>query len=371
MKHTTTNRMIKLTKLTTLFFLICFFSISNLFADDTYRLSPSTYSETIDFIALAKTLFGDTASLADWSNIKSMIGSDNAKLAEFYLQIGLSDEAAAWVSKDGNRFYSGNRHYFIQRFSNGKPASFLAHDQIGSLYLGSWYGISVSFLAKTNNDTSTYRLSAPKYSESADLDTLAKNLFGDAVSLADWSNIISMIGSDNTKLAEFYLQIGLGDEGAAWVSKDGNRFYSGNRHYFIQRFDTGKPASFLAHDQIGSLYLGSWYGLNLNILTQKKTNTTSIDHMFSIVPHKIHLYQNYPNPFNPTTRIFFVLDKSSFVNLKIYNSNGQLISELISQNLQSGFHSFNFDASKFPSGLYFCSLTTDSFKETKRMLLLK
>lgn len=369
MRRLTTN--IKVTKFSASLLLLFLFPASNLFAGDTFRLSPNTYTETMDFDSLPKNLFGEAASLADWSNIKSMIGNDNVKLAEFYNRIGLEDEAAAWVLKDGNRYNSGNRHYFIQRFSNGKPVGFLAHDQIGTLYLGSWYGMSISILVETNNDTCSYRLSASKYNENLDFDSLPKNLFGEEVSLADWSNIKSMIGADNSKLVEFYSQIGFANEAAAWVSKDGNRFYSGNRHYFIQRFDNGKPVGFLAHDQIGSLYLGSWYGMNINILVQKNTNATSINDLLMLTPNKFNLFQNYPNPFNPSTNISFYLYKRSFVQLNIFDLSGKEVTTIISKEMPAGMHCCIWNAHGLSSGVYYYRIQADKFTQTKKLILLR
>lgn len=230
-----------------------------------------------------------------------------------------------------------------------------------------FYFFSLSYLFADD----TFRLSPSTYTETIDFDALTKNLFGEATSLGDWSFIKSMIGGDNAKLGEFYSHIGLADEAAAWVVKDGNSFYSGYRHYFIQRFENGKPAGFLAHDQIGSLYLGSWYGLNLNILVQKSTKAMSIDDVFKIVPHKYRLYQNYPNPFNPSTNISFFLSKQSFVLLKVFDLSGREVTTIISKELHSGKHTYLWNAYGLPSGVYYYRMQADKFTQTKKLILLR
>lgn len=83
------------------------------------------------------------------------------------------------------------------------------------------------------------------------------------------------------------------------------------------------------------------------------------------------LFQNYPNPFNPVTQIDFSLPKLTFVNLTIYDVLGKKITTLINQNLKEGNHSLSFDATNYPSGVYFYTLQAESYKETKRMVLLK
>ena len=84
-----------------------------------------------------------------------------------------------------------------------------------------------------------------------------------------------------------------------------------------------------------------------------------------------NLEQNYPNPFNPTTRIRFELPASDFVTLKIYDIIGNEVSTLVNSNLASGHYDYQFDASNLSSGIYFYSLKTSHFIETKKMTLVK
>jgi len=83
------------------------------------------------------------------------------------------------------------------------------------------------------------------------------------------------------------------------------------------------------------------------------------------------LAQNYPNPFNPTTTINFSVPDNAFVNLKVYNSIGAEVGTLINQEVPKGNHRVEFDAAGLSSGMYFYTLSSGHFKETKKMLLLK
>jgi hypothetical protein len=89
------------------------------------------------------------------------------------------------------------------------------------------------------------------------------------------------------------------------------------------------------------------------------------------VAKKFSLGQNYPNPFNPTTKINFTIPESGNVTLKIYNSLGEEVSILMNGELKAGTYEANFNASNLSSGIYFYSLRTGNFSETKKMLLLK
>lgn len=83
------------------------------------------------------------------------------------------------------------------------------------------------------------------------------------------------------------------------------------------------------------------------------------------------LANNYPNPFNPSTNISITLAKTGQVNLSIYNSVGQHIATLANGVMEKGVYTYKWQANSQAAGLYYYRLTTDSFSETKKMLLIK
>lgn len=89
------------------------------------------------------------------------------------------------------------------------------------------------------------------------------------------------------------------------------------------------------------------------------------------IPDKFALSQNFPNPFNPTTTIQFDLAKGTDVKLVVYNSLGQEVAKVFEGYQKAGRYEASFDASKLSSGTYYYRLTTDSFVETKKMVVLK
>jgi hypothetical protein len=92
----------------------------------------------------------------------------------------------------------------------------------------------------------------------------------------------------------------------------------------------------------------------------------------SEVPDKYDLMQNYPNPFNPATNIRFALPEKSFVTIKVYNLLGQLIKILVNnERLDVGTHQTSFNGDNLSSGIYFYTIQTDKFTQTKKMVLLK
>jgi len=83
------------------------------------------------------------------------------------------------------------------------------------------------------------------------------------------------------------------------------------------------------------------------------------------------LDQNYPNPFNPNTTIYYNIKENGLVQIKVFDMQGQEIAELVNSIQGSGSYKVNFDASNLPSGLYIYTITTNDFKQSKKMLLLK
>ena len=89
------------------------------------------------------------------------------------------------------------------------------------------------------------------------------------------------------------------------------------------------------------------------------------------LPIEFSLEQNYPNPFNPTTNINFSIPQAGLVSLIVYNIIGEEVSQVVNEYLNAGTHTFEFDASNLSSGIYFYSIKTNNFIQTKKMALLK
>lgn len=103
------------------------------------------------------------------------------------------------------------------------------------------------------------------------------------------------------------------------------------------------------------------------------TPIIGINQISTVVPSEFKLFQNYPNPFNPQTNFeFWVKDnKLSEITLKVYDINGKLISTLYKGKLAQGKYNFTFDGSSLTSGLYFYSMETNNFRQTRKMVLIK
>ncbi|NUN68481.1 MAG: lamin tail domain-containing protein [Bacteroidetes bacterium] len=94
----------------------------------------------------------------------------------------------------------------------------------------------------------------------------------------------------------------------------------------------------------------------------------------AFVEHVITSYalgQNYPNPFNPASSIQYQLPAAGMVTLKVYDMLGKEVAVLVNGVRSAGEHTARFDAAHLPSGIYFYTLRTGSFTQTRKMLLMK
>jgi lysyl endopeptidase len=84
------------------------------------------------------------------------------------------------------------------------------------------------------------------------------------------------------------------------------------------------------------------------------------------------LFHNIPNPFSGITEIKYSLPSPNPVVIQIYNAIGMQVAELVNSPMQNaGEYSVTFDAKDLPDGVYFYTMRTPGFTETKQMILMR
>ena len=156
-------------------------------------------------------------------------------------------------------------------------------------------------------------------------------------------------------------------DNVGWYENDGDENFT---HHTIR---TGRPEAFSIYaididndgdmDAVTAEIDGiAWYE-NLRI--------ASVESISNEIPTEFSLSQNYPNPFNPSTSIQFSLPQSSYVTLEVFNTLGERVGVLASEELSAGTYNYSWDASNLTSGIYFYKIQAGSFVEIKKMTLLK
>ncbi|MBU1099710.1 MAG: T9SS type A sorting domain-containing protein [Bacteroidetes bacterium] len=119
--------------------------------------------------------------------------------------------------------------------------------------------------------------------------------------------------------------------------------------------------------------IGCW---NLLIRAYAHIGTASGTEVIELLPQAFNLNQNYPNPFNPTTNITYSIPEHSNVKLHVYDALGRQIATLVNEELSAGTYNTTWNGKdmaghKVSSGIYFYSIETKDFVQTKKMIMLK
>jgi hypothetical protein len=89
------------------------------------------------------------------------------------------------------------------------------------------------------------------------------------------------------------------------------------------------------------------------------------------VPSSFGVSQNYPNPFNPSTTVRYRLPDRMPVRIRVLNLLGQEVATLLDETQEAGERSIRWDASGFPSGVYFCQVVAGASRAVIPMSLVK
>ena len=108
-----------------------------------------------------------------------------------------------------------------------------------------------------------------------------------------------------------------------------------------------------------------------NSVKMFRKTATSVEPVAGTVPEEYTLSQNYPNPFNPTTEIQFSIPTAGLTTLVVYDMLGREVVTLVNDNLTPGSYKTTFNAASVSSGTYLYILTSNGYRVSKKMMLIK
>ena len=155
----------------------------------------------------------------------------------------------------------------------------------------------------------------------------------------------------------------------SWYENDGNENFTTH----IISTDVVKAISVFAGDLDGDTDIDvlSASALDSEINWYENLSIVGVESTSNELPTKFSLEQNFPNPFNPSTTINFSIPETSFVTLKIFNSLGEEIESLASEELGAGNYKYDWNANNLPSGIYFHKIHSNEFTHNRKMILIK
>jgi hypothetical protein len=170
------------------------------------------------------------------------------------------------------------------------------------------------------------------------------------------SVILNWITASETNNLGFYVER---NSGAGWIEigfKEGSGTSTEPKQYSFTDFNPGSGE------------------LNYRLRQTDLNGTASYSDVLQLnIDHQVvyNLYLNYPNPFNPSTTIKYSLAEKGRVILIIFDLLGREIIKLIDEEKLSGEYEINWNASSYPSGVYFLRMQAEHFSETRKLILMK
>jgi len=101
------------------------------------------------------------------------------------------------------------------------------------------------------------------------------------------------------------------------------------------------------------------------------TTSPTVTVLIGSAPNTIELSQNFPNPFASITTIAYQLSTPGFVSLRIFNSLGEEVRNLVNDSRDAGSYQVQFDTENLQAGAYFYQLNVDGKTLQKKMVLAK
>jgi len=186
-----------------------------------------------------------------------------------------------------------------------------------------------------------------------------------------WHHLVAVFDRDSSLRVYVDNELDLQDMGIKSFS--GHLTNDISYNLYAGRDNTGNPAKgymgSLDDIRIYSYALGE--GAILQLYEGNDNVRVSNEEEIIVSPKVFKLDQNYPNPFNPSTRINFSLEKPGFVELKVYDITGRLISTIVNDSKTSGNHSVFFNGANLASGIYIYELKANGRRAIKRFTFIK
>ena len=216
---------------------------------------------------------------------------------------------------------------------------------------------------KDDHDGDDHEKDGKKDDDDKDHDS-KKNTIDEATQASLLTVILALVDADKSLAT-----LAFADAQAIYTSsKYAKKFDAANK----KLTDAQKMFDAKKYAQAIDKYKEAWEAVSeINGKSFHKDGSQDLTQLDGNVPLEYGLSQNYPNPFNPTTSIDFAITEAGYYSLKVYNSIGQEVAELMSDQLEAGNYSLGFDASKLSSGLYIYSIKGTNVSISKKMILMK
>jgi len=289
---------------------------------------------------------------------------------------------------------NGNIKYIINSGNNIVDRQPLLIDNTGNIYLLSKYqgsgGSLISFDTTGNinwqyviNNYNTYFTDS---SPAMDYEGNIYYFYSCEIGGTDYGRLECVDYYGNYRWSYQFEEAGEEIEMPLIVDKDGTVYCGSSWGYYFYAISNNGELSwklplngYKVHNSgaIGSdatLYIGTHLssitiGQEKTLIAIRDTITLVESNSEEILSYRLE--QNYPNPFNSNTHIKYSIPQPNRVNIKVYDLLGNEIATLLGRYQETGEYDIIFLPENLPSGIYFYTLTSGNFMDTKKLILLK
>ena len=124
------------------------------------------------------------------------------------------------------------------------------------------------------------------------------------------------------------------------------------------RMDVECQLDYIGQINFSEILVVDWFG---------NSNAPSIE----VIPCQVGFVSIYPNPFNPRTSIAYYITEQTEVSIDVFNLQGRLICNLVSEIQSEGIYTISWNAVNETSGIYLIKLTLGTYEETRKIILVK
>jgi len=308
-----------------------------------------------------------------------------------FVLFGIDKNTAAWDSTAAKYMplQVGNVWVYSSSFSSfyGSGSSFKRYSISGKQIINGRVYHILNFTQV--NISGTYSCGSRLFTGSyaIRIDSVSMNLYKQSECNSSSEGIVDSLASGigDTSLTCFIVI------GAKTVLSDTSDYFIFDTYFNAKKFTSENGNGGIAQTYLEGIGLARYYfsvsneicnhvlkGCIINGVVYGDTSMiVGISQLSTEIPKTFELSQNYPNPFNPVTKIKFNIPQYETTHrvvstsLIIYDAIGKEVAILVNQQLQPGTYEAYWDASVYPSGVYYYRLQSGTFTETKKMLLIK
>ncbi len=182
-----------------------------------------------------------------------------------------------------------------------------------------------------------------------------------------WQLPFNISGAYIRSLHIYEQNVFAGTDSGFFVSTDGGlSFFNKNDNLGLSRIE-----DIMVYNNFLYVANGNYMVVPVAVWKRPLAEVLDVDEEIADLPNHFLLEQNYPNPFNGVTNIRYQIVKAGMVNLTVFDALGREVKKLVDNFESPGIKTVEFDANGLSSGMYFYTLTSGNFRETKKLILMK